>query len=140
MGQLTLPYEEKPANAHALVPDGFYTVVIPDGSHRTFRLRTIKKGQMKGARLIGYLRGSCNETQYAYFAFLRGDGNVAIWKRYRDNNGVKHLGRLFETVVSHPEQAGKAYAMKSGKCYRCGRLLTHPQSILSGIGPECAKK
>lgn len=27
-----------------------------------------------------------------------------------------------------------------GKCARCGRLLTHPDSILLGVGPECIKK
>ena len=27
-----------------------------------------------------------------------------------------------------------------GSCCRCGRPLTHPDSITSGIGPECAKK
>ena len=26
-----------------------------------------------------------------------------------------------------------------GSCCRCGRTLTHPESIESGIGPECAK-
>jgi len=27
-----------------------------------------------------------------------------------------------------------------GRCCRCGRALTHPDSIDTGIGPECAKK
>lgn len=27
-----------------------------------------------------------------------------------------------------------------GRCGRCGRLLTHPESIQSGIGPECQDK
>ena len=27
-----------------------------------------------------------------------------------------------------------------GRCCACGRKLTTPESILSGIGPECAKK
>lgn len=27
-----------------------------------------------------------------------------------------------------------------GKCGRCGRALTHPESVRSGIGPECSKK
>jgi len=28
----------------------------------------------------------------------------------------------------------------SGRCGRCGRQLTVPESILSGLGPECAKR
>ena len=27
-----------------------------------------------------------------------------------------------------------------GRCGRCGRPLTHPESIENGLGPECAKK
>ena len=27
----------------------------------------------------------------------------------------------------------------AGKCCRCGRKLTHPESIKTGIGPECSK-
>ena len=27
-----------------------------------------------------------------------------------------------------------------GQCCRCGRALTHPESIASGIGPDCASK
>ena len=29
--------------------------------------------------------------------------------------------------------------MHEGRCCRCNRALTHPDSIESGIGPECAK-
>jgi hypothetical protein len=29
--------------------------------------------------------------------------------------------------------------MHEGRCCRCNRALTHPDSIKSGIGPECAK-
>lgn len=30
--------------------------------------------------------------------------------------------------------------MHEGSCCRCNRALTHPESIKTGIGPECAKK
>ena len=30
--------------------------------------------------------------------------------------------------------------MHEGRCCRCSRALTHPDSIKSGIGPECAKR
>jgi hypothetical protein len=37
-------------------------------------------------------------------------------------------------------EAGKAYALASGCCYICNRLLTTPESIADGIGPVCAAK
>lgn len=38
--------------------------------------------------------------------------------------------------VGHP----RVEFRHEGKCCRCGRPLTHPESIDSGIGPECAAK
>lgn len=32
----------------------------------------------------------------------------------------------------------KGFVLKpSGQCARCGRELTHPRSLISGLGPEC---
>lgn len=35
---------------------------------------------------------------------------------------------------------GDLIVMHEGRCGRCGRKLTHPTSIASGIGPECAQQ
>jgi hypothetical protein len=29
--------------------------------------------------------------------------------------------------------------INAGRCWRCGRTLTDPASVLAGIGPDCAK-
>lgn len=34
--------------------------------------------------------------------------------------------------------AGALKAKMEVRCMRCGRVLTHPESIQAGIGPECA--
>ena len=51
--------------------------------------------------------------------------------------------RAFEWLLNQL-RAGKlpsdqAKIQHAGKCCRCGRTLTHPESLASGIGPECAK-
>lgn len=33
-----------------------------------------------------------------------------------------------------------AYGLASGKCFVCGKRLTEPKSVKSGIGPVCAKR
>jgi hypothetical protein len=33
----------------------------------------------------------------------------------------------------------KAKIMHAGKCCKCRRTLTTPQSLMNGIGPECQK-
>lgn len=38
------------------------------------------------------------------------------------------------------DKLSQAQFSHAGRCGRCGRLLTHPDSIQSGIGPECQDK
>jgi hypothetical protein len=58
--------------------------------------------------------------------------------------------RASKLPSSHPAVAALEWFLKHldsdkvelhhcGKCGRCGRKLTHPESIKSGIGPECAR-
>lgn len=41
-------------------------------------------------------------------------------------------------VAADPEAARLSYAHTTGRCWRCGRQLTHPVSVTAGLGPECA--
>lgn len=42
--------------------------------------------------------------------------------------------------IARGELPKSATVQHEGKCGRCSRALTHPASIASGIGPECASK
>lgn len=46
------------------------------------------------------------------------------------------IGKLFHGDVIPPNLD----IWHDGRCGRCGRQLTHPDSIETGIGPECRKK
>ena len=41
-------------------------------------------------------------------------------------------------AVANPEEAAKAYGMRTGQCSICGRTLIKGESIDRGIGPICA--
>lgn len=41
--------------------------------------------------------------------------------------------------LSEGRMPPQAELQHEGSCCRCGRTLTHPESIASGIGPECRK-
>lgn len=118
------------------VPDGHYTVVTGD-SHKTFRVKTIKQGNLKGRRVIGVMKGSFNED-YENFAFLNGQA-IITWSRFL-GEATDKLVELAWHIGVDPDATGKAYSLESGNCYRCNRRLTTPDSISLGIGPECAKK
>lgn len=125
----------------AHIQDATYTLVYKDGSYFTFKVETVTKGALIGKRIISFLSGPDNTTDFTGFAFLNADGTVALWKRFRNGGMVKkagHLTTLF-TMPDRLEQAGMDYATRSGRCRRCGRTLTVPASLNRGFGSECAK-
>ncbi len=127
------------APATTTIHDGYYTVATA-GGHRTFRLRTQDADSTfaPGKQVIAFLSGPCNEADYTGFAFII-DGQVIPWKRFRTGYDTIIAAARFLVQGDHHE-AGKMYAMESGNCYACNRLLTDPLSIAAGIGPSCAAR
>jgi hypothetical protein len=49
--------------------------------------------------------------------------------------------RVFEWFMAHIDTLPEGIEVwHNGRCGRCGRILTVPESITIGIGPECIKK
>lgn len=107
------------------------------GDHRTFKIATAKNGPLAGKRIISILIGPNNESDYLGLGFVQRDGFISLWQKYR--------GTQYEKLVDLLERAeywagrGVQY-LTVGHCRRCNRLLTHPESIISGIGPDCSGK
>jgi hypothetical protein len=113
--------------------DGRYTVVLADGNRRTLFITTAKRGNLAGKRIIKFLSGSDNVSDYTGFGFVDGT-RVTMWKRFRDDSILTEAVRV---LMNDPKAAAGAYALESGNCYVCGRTLTTPESIEAGIGPKC---
>jgi len=121
--------------------NGTYTVLSKaTGEHRTFRIRTQRENAefAAGERIVALLVGSDNEHDYQSFGFVKDDGRIVVWKRHRGGMFDK-LARMLEHLGEH-EQAGRVEVYLEGRCRRCNRRLTHPESIRSGIGPECGRR
>lgn len=141
----TQPVEQAPLaeSTEPVIADGYYTVKFGNGAHRTLRILTGKQGHFgAGEQIISYLSGPDNTSSYTRFGFVKG-ARLQVWKKFYHEDGdtlaVKAARALVEGTVDAGE-AGRAYAMTSGNCYCCGRLLTDPESIDRGIGPDCLKK
>lgn len=125
---------------------GTFTVVMGT-ERRTLRIKKHWQAEeaAKGT-LVGYfLSGSDNESDYTGFCFISPKGKVTLWNRFRNagvgsGNAAIVSAITFLTQQGDYEGAGMTYALESGNCYRCNRLLTVPASINRGLGPECAKK
>jgi hypothetical protein len=110
------------------------------GTHRTFRIETMADDATfaPGKRVVRLLIGPDRDDWSAWLAFGFADkAGVRVWS--------KHRGTDFETfadMLTRPRRwaaKGVDYLMEA-RCRRCGRALTHPESILTGLGPICAGK
>jgi hypothetical protein len=122
------------------IADGFYTVQLAEGGHRTFRVKPWKS-KKDGTRTLSLLVGESNEDDYKGIGTISPDGRLRIWSSVNLTETTRAAVRVLaggdrEVLAS----AREGYAVASGRCARCRRLLTVPASINRGLGPECAGK
>jgi DNA polymerase III epsilon subunit family exonuclease len=119
--------------------EGFFTVVHEDESYTTVRIRRQKADAdfAPGQLVLSYLSGSDNERDYTQFALESHTGPIVVFKKFKQNTRLADVVRV---LTKDPKASALAYAMRSGRCSRCGRTLTVPASLHSGMGPDCAEK
>lgn len=132
------------AHVAAKVSRGYYTIVRDDDSHITMKVgRWYDDNYRPGrkVRWIGYLRGPVNVADYQTFARQGEDGVIHLTSRYRDNAELLALANMVLHGTSVDRDGYRhAYAIESGNCAICNRVLTVPDSIRRGVGPDCATK
>tara|TARA_Y100000361_G_scaffold124610_2_gene117788 strand:- start:1036 stop:1464 length:429 start_codon:yes stop_codon:yes gene_type:complete len=114
------------------------------GQHFTYRVKQTEPGAH--GYFVSVLTGPDNVRDYTYAGMLfDSDQGLA----FRLTKGSKVSGdapsfRGFEWLVrmvnADKGVSDHATLDHMGKCGRCGRALTHPESIATGLGPECVKK
>ena len=123
---------------------------LQSGTRFTFRIR--EPAEVKfGSNIwfVSTLTGSDNEGSYQYMGQIRSDLSYNhgcksritadapsakafdwFWQMVEGgHSGYDRAVRLFEQVEIWHE----------GRCGRCGRKLTVPESVESGFGPDCIK-
>jgi hypothetical protein len=130
-------------HSHQYVADGWYTIVGPQGGHRTLRLQTVepteKYPKQDGVKQwLSYLCGADNVGDYKTIGFLH--GNEVILTAAGKFQDIVAAARFLVKNATNIGEYGRQYALRSGKCYVCNRKLTTPESIANGIGPKCAAK
>jgi len=108
------------------------------GTRFTYRLRTPRSGG--DLRFVSLLSGNDNTNSYSYFGFVRNGEFIHGGQKAKVASSAQSV-QVFAWVWSQIK-AGTIPAnleiWHEGRCGRCGRRLTVPSSIASGIGPECA--
>jgi len=136
------PLPERPA-----LPNGVYTLTLPDGGHRTFRVWTRRPGAKfkPGERLIGMLIGPDNTNDYEPFGEVT-ERCIKVWKRFLPHAQHRYaaivwaLGADGDWMPETPADLAGYDLQVSKRCMRCNNELTTPESLERGYGPECWEK
>lgn len=129
----------KDAIEYALAGNAIVTLASRrSGSHYTFKVRAAKNAN--DLFFVNLLTGPDNTADYTYLGTVRA-GSFGLTRKSRLTEDSIPV-RAFRYFFEHATQGDLPPALEvrhEGRCGRCGRLLTVPESLDRGIGPECAK-
>lgn len=124
------------------------------GDRLTFRLRRAQRGERGEGRcdkrpfFVSVLSGSDNQTSYSFLgsAWRVPTGTAISYKHSylkskvtRDAKSVRVIEWLFGRALHNDRCFEQVSVYRSNVCGRCGRELTDPESIVTGIGPKCRR-
>jgi hypothetical protein len=104
----------------------------------TFKVTSKDEGKI---HFVSLLNGSDNETSYSYLGHIR--------QGFYTHGKKSKIGPAAPSAMAMNWTWGKLVRggipetleiWHEGRCGRCGRKLTVPSSIASGLGPECAQR
>lgn len=125
----------------ALAGNATFTIVsLKTGTRFTYKVRASDDGKVF---FVKVLTGSDNENDFTFLGTIWSDSRV-----FRRGNRApiseeapssKAFARFWSKLLagSIPETLEFHHA---GRCGRCGRKLTTPESVQRGLGPECSSR
>lgn len=120
---------------------------LESGEHLTYRINKPKPDKAKPNGPTHFVKVRTG-NDFAYLGFIAdvpygSGGGQYVHGRNADLPITSKEARAFRWafgMLSAGRFPRKLEVWHEGTCGRCGRALTHPESIASGIGPECKSK
>jgi hypothetical protein len=119
-----------------------FTLVSKKTSERyTYRVRAADNASKTPVHFVYLLTGSNNEFDYSYIgSIVRGHHGLL---RGRDKSkapgkGMAAFEWFWTRMGDHVPDTIEFW--HEGRCGRCSRALTVPESVSSGFGPECGQR
>ncbi len=110
------------------------------GNRFTFKV-TVPKDKKDNPTLwfVSVLTGPDNLHDYSYAGVVdrKGFRRTAKSKMSSEALSFKAFGWLHDMMVQNKELPEYVEFFHEGRCGRCGRRLTTPESVSAGFGPEC---
>lgn len=144
------------ARTFALAGNAIFTMVSKrTGKRFTFKLSRPKDNDNARPQQFGrvtrrpifvsVLSGPLNTSDYAYLGQIWEDAEKLVYEVGRKSRvgrdaPSQQAALWLAKALNNPALLDQADIYHAGRCGRCGRTLTVPSSIESGIGPECASR
>lgn len=135
------------AHDFALAGNARFTIVsVATGTRFTYRVAVSKKlkegaDAPTGPWWVEVLTGPDNAADYGYFGTIFPDGRYVYNARKAVIGSTAPSVRAFEWFwrqIQAKTLPTTVEVWHEGRCGRCGRDLTVPESIATGLGPVCA--
>lgn len=126
-----------------LAGNAIFTVSNGDGLHYTFNV--VRKEFDSNVRyFVNLLTGADNTSDYTYIGMLNpetGDVFPTRASRFDVGSTPMRVAKWAVRQVMLERELPEGYAIQhAGRCGRCGKMLTTPESIATGLGPVCVEK
>ncbi len=117
------------------------------GKRYTYRIKAMERNDGTVAALpersyfISLLTGPDNDGDFTYIGILTPQLNMRLTPKSKlpQESSPVQAFRFLLLCISKGEMPGAFEVWHAGKCGRCGRKLTVPESVERGIGPDCAE-
>lgn len=109
------------------------------GARFTYRL---EEGDKAGFHFVKVMSGSDNESDYQYLGHYR-DTNYTHGRKSRispDAPSAVAFAFLAQALRRPGALPSQLLVWHEGRCGACNRKLTVPESIMTGLGPECRSR
>jgi hypothetical protein len=101
-----------------------------------------QKEAMQGVRFVKVLTGPDNTRDYQYIGHIK-DGSFRLDKNSRfgaTTSSVKAFAWFWDVLTRRLPKLDQLEIWHNGRCSRCNRELTVPESLSTGLGPVCAEE
>lgn len=114
-------------------------VSLASGNRYTYKINKAEKRNPNDADVwfVKLLNGADNYSNYVYIGMIKNNQFVWTGKSRVAQDAPSFIGFNFCFTKLVGSAINGFEVWHEGKCGRCGRKLTVPESIASGFGPEC---
>lgn len=127
----------------ALAGDAIFTLrSCRTGARFTYRVET-DRSQAARPSFVSVLVGPDNTGDFQFLGAIFRDIAGPTFRHGRRSriSPTAPSSQAFAFAWTHRRHLdGLVEVFHAGRCCRCGRMLTTPESVAAGIGPECAKR